>query len=58
MTSEDTNRRDDEVQVRKLDWKDFIAFGIAALQTTFFPIIIIMLVLIAFGTIMIHLWRP
>ena len=42
----------------KLDWKDYVALTIAALESTFLPILLIMLTLITLAMVLVHLSRP
>lgn len=50
--------RDHDKPVPRLDWKDYAAITIAAFETTFLPIIILMLTLIAMAILFVHLWKP
>ena len=42
----------------KLDWRDYVALTIAALESTFLPVLLIMLTLIAVAMVIVHLSRP
>ena len=42
----------------KLDWKDYVALTIAALESTFLPVLLIMLTLIGVAMVIVHLSRP
>jgi len=44
-----------EKQGPKLDWKDYVAVTIAALESTFLPVLIILLTLIGLTMLIVHL---
>jgi hypothetical protein len=39
-----------------LQWRDYVALTIAALESTFLPILLIMLAVIALTMVIIHFW--
>jgi hypothetical protein len=41
-----------------LQWRDYVALTIAALESTFLPILLLMLALIALTMAIVHFWRP
>lgn len=40
-----------------LEWKDYVALTIAAFETTFLPVIIVMLTLVGLAMLIVHLWK-
>jgi hypothetical protein len=40
-----------------LQWRDYVALTIAALESTFLPILLLMLALIALTMVIVHFWR-
>ena len=39
-----------------LQWRDYVALTIAALESTFLPILLLMLALIALTMLIVHFW--
>ena len=46
---EQTGKEEKKKQSPRLDWKDYVAITIAALQTTLLPFILLFFVIIAFS---------
>jgi hypothetical protein len=59
MDSEEDRREPaHERAALKLDWKDYLAVTIAALESTFLPVLIILLTLIGLTMLIVHLAKP
>jgi len=41
-----------------LEWKDYLALTIAAAESTFLPILIIIATLVGITMLIVHLWKP
>jgi len=54
MTDEETDEKN-RPPALQLDWKDYVAISIAALQTTLLPFILLLLVMLAFVLIISRL---
>ena len=54
MTDEETDEKNRPPPLQ-LDWKDYVAISIAALQTTLLPFILLLLVMLAFVLIISRL---
>jgi hypothetical protein len=45
---------DEDKDNPKLDWKDFVAIGIAMLETVLLPIVIVLVLMIALLAVLVH----
>jgi len=55
---DEEERKDPERGHAPLEWKDYLALSIAAVESTFLPILIIIATLIGITMLIVHLWKP
>jgi len=55
---EEEERKNPERRPPPFDWKDYLALTMAAIESTFLPILIIMATLVGITMLIVHLWKP
>ena len=58
MRHEEEERKNAERRPPPLEWKDYLALTIAAVESTFLPILIIIAALVGMTMLIVHLWKP